>query len=170
MNIFITGGAGYIGSATAAALIQAGHSVTIYDSLVTGHPAAIPAEATFIHADLGDQGALQAALTGQSFDAILHFAAFIEAGESMKNPGKYFHNNVIHSMRLIEAAQQAGIRRFVLSSTAAVYQTSDEPLTEDSPIEPQNVYGHNKLMVEQTLAWYRRVHGLHFAALRYFNA
>ena len=170
MNIFVTGGAGYIGSATAEALLKAGHSVTVYDSLVSGHRAAIPAGARFIHADLADAETLQSALTGEKFDAVMHFAAFIEAGESMKDPGKFFHNNLVNSLHLIETAMEAGVGRFVLSSTAAVYQSSDEPLTEDSPLGPTNVYGQTKLMIEQALEWYRKIHGLHFAALRYFNA
>lgn len=170
MNIFVTGGAGYIGSAAAEALIRAGHSVTVYDSLVTGHRLAIPPEAHFIHADLADRTALWQALTAQPYDAVMHFAAFIEAGESMKNPGKFFANNLANSLTLIEATVQAGIPRFVLSSTAAVYASSDEPLREDSPLGPANVYGFTKLAIEQTLEWYRRIHGLRYAALRYFNA
>ena len=170
MNIFITGGAGYIGSATAEALLQAGHSITVYDSLVTGHVQAIPKGAAFIHAALDDNQALAEALTGEKFDAVMHFAAFIEAGESMKNPGRFYKNNLINSLSLIEMAVRAGVKRFVLSSTAAVYKSSDEPLTEESPLGPTNVYGHTKLMIEETLEWYRKIHGLHYAALRYFNA
>lgn len=170
MRIFLTGGAGYIGSATAEMLLADGHSVTIYDSLVTGHRGALPAGAHFIQADLGDAGALKIALRAQPYDAVMHFAAFIEAGESMKNPGKYFKNNLTYSLGLIEAAVQAGVGRFVLSSTAAVYQSSDEPLSETSPLGPNNLYGHTKLMIEQALEWYRQIHGLHYGALRYFNA
>jgi len=170
MKIFITGGAGYIGSATAEALIKAGHSVTVYDSLVTGHREAVPAGAEFIHASLDDSHALAQALTSQKYDAIMHFAAFIEAGESMKDPGRFFRNNLVNSLQLIETAVQAGIRKLVFSSTAAVYQSSEEPLTEDSPIGPTNVYGHTKLMTEQALEWYRSIFGLRYAALRYFNA
>jgi UDP-glucose 4-epimerase len=170
MNIFITGGAGYIGSATAEALLQAGHSVTVYDSLVTGYRAAIPKGAHFIHADIRDAASLNAALTTKKFDAVMHFAAFIEAGESMKNPGKFFQNNLANSLQLIEAAVQAGIGRFVLSSSAAVYASKDVPLNEESQIDPVNVYGFTKLAVEQTLEWYRKIHGLHLATLRYFNA
>jgi UDP-glucose 4-epimerase len=170
MNIFLTGGAGYIGSATAEALIEAGHSVTVYDSLITGYAAAVPQEAKFIHADLGDREALTAALTSGKFDAVMHFAAFIEAGESMKDPGRFFHNNFTNSLQLVETAVRAGVKRFVFSSTAAVYQYCDEPLTEESPLGPTNVYGQTKLMTEQALDWYRRIHGVHFAALRYFNA
>jgi len=170
MNIFVTGGAGYIGSATAETLIKAGHSVTVFDSLITGHRAAIPSGAKFIHASLDDNHALAEALTAAKYDAIMHFAAFIEAGESMKDPGKFFRNNFRNSLELMEIAVQAGVKKLVLSSTAAVYQSSEEPLTEDSPLGPTNVYGQTKLMTEQALEWYRQIHGLHFAALRYFNA
>ncbi len=170
MNIFVTGGAGYIGSATAEALIQAGHSVTVYDSLVTGHRAAVPAGAKFIHASLDDSHALAEALTSTKYDAIMHFAAFIEAGESMKDPGKFFRNNFTNSLQLMETAVQTGVKKLVFSSTAAVYQSSEEPLTEESTLGPTNVYGHTKLMTEQAMEWYRSIHGLHFAVLRYFNA
>ncbi len=170
MNIFVTGGAGYIGSATAEALLKAGHIVTVYDSLVTGHRQAVPDGARFVEADLDDNRTLTKALTSRKFDAVMHFAAFIEAGESMKDPGKFIHNNLVNAVHLIETAVQAGVERFVLSSTAAVYQSSDEPLGEDSPLGPTNTYGYTKLAVEQALDWYRQIHGLHFAALRYFNA
>ncbi|MCK6582703.1 MAG: NAD-dependent epimerase/dehydratase family protein, partial [Anaerolineales bacterium] len=148
MKIFVTGGAGYIGSATAEALIRAGHEVTVYDSLVTGHRAAVPAEANFIHASLDDSHALAEALTSNQFDAVMHFAAFIEAGESMKDPGRFFRNNFTNSLALMETAVKTGVKRFVFSSTAAVYQSSEEPLTEESPLGPTNVYGHTKLMTE----------------------
>ena len=170
MNILVTGGAGYIGSATAESLLEAGHSVTVYDSLVSGHRAAVPEGANFIKADLKNVRALSAALKAEKFDAVMHFAASIEAGESMKNPGKFFHNNLVNSLHLIETAIETGIQRFVLSSTAAVYQSSDDPLTEDSPLGPTSVYGQTKLMIEQALEWYRQIHHIHFAALRYFNA
>jgi UDP-glucose 4-epimerase len=170
MNILVTGGAGYIGSATAEALIKAGHSVTVYDSLVTGHRLAIPEDAKFIEADLSDSHTLVKALTDEKFDAVMHFAALIEAGESMKDPGRFYHNNLTNSITLMQTAVRAGVKRFVFSSTAAVYQSSEEPLTEESPLGPTNVYGHTKLMVEQALDWYRQIHNLHFAALRYFNA
>ncbi len=170
MNIFLTGGAGYIGSATAEALIKAGHSVTVYDSLVTGHRGAVPAGAEFIQASLEDSQALTQALNSKKYDAVMHFAAFIEAGESMKEPGKFFRNNFANSVQLMDAAVQAGVRKIVFSSTAAVYQSSEEPLNEDSPIGPTNVYGHTKLMTEQVLEWYRSIFGMHYAILRYFNA
>jgi UDP-glucose 4-epimerase len=170
MNIFVTGGAGYIGSATAEALLKAGHSVTVYDSLVTGHRQAVPEGATFIQSDISDSHALAVALTEQKYDAVMHFAAFIEAGESMKDPGKFLRNNLVNSLSLIDMAVKARVQRFVLSSTAAVYQSSEEPLTEASVLGPTNTYGYTKLAVEESLEWYRKIHGLRFAALRYFNA
>jgi UDP-glucose 4-epimerase len=123
-----------------------------------------------VEGDLGDRDLLSRTLKEGKFDAVMHFAAFIEAGESMRDPGRFFQNNFTNSQRLIEEAVRANVGRFVLSSTAAVFQSSDEPLTEDSPLGPTNVYGHTKLMVEQALDWYRQIHALHFAALRYFNA
>ncbi|MGH2582727.1 MAG: UDP-glucose 4-epimerase GalE [Anaerolineales bacterium] len=170
MRFFVTGGAGYIGSAVTAELSAQGHDVTVYDSLVTGHRGAVPEKASFISGDLLDEKALKHALSSELFDAVLHFAAFIEAGESMTDPGKYFRNNLEGSLRLIEAVHQASIKRIVFSSTAAVYMTSDVPLTEESPLSPQNTYGQAKLMIEQVLHWYQAVHGLRYAALRYFNA
>lgn len=169
MKIFVSGGAGYIGSAVAAHLLQLGHQVTVYDSLVTGHCGAVPAGAQFVEASLADSAALNAALQ-PGFDAVMHFAAFIEAGESMQQPGKYLQNNFVNSLALIERAHAAGVGRFVFSSTAAVYRSNAEPLSEDSPLEPQNLYGETKLMTERSLEWYRRIHGLRYAALRYFNA
>jgi UDP-glucose 4-epimerase len=151
-------------------LLEAGHSVTVYDSLVTGHRQAVPEGATFIEGDLSDSHTLAKTLTDRFFEAVMHFAAFIEAGESMKEPGRFYQNNLTNSLALMETAIRAGVKRFVLSSTAAVYRSSDEPLTEESPLAPTNVYGHTKLMIEQALDWYRQIHGLHFAALRYFNA
>jgi UDP-glucose 4-epimerase len=170
MNIFVSGGAGYIGSAAAEILRDAGHEVTVYDSLVTGYREAVPDGVGFIEADLGQEEILHQSLASGSFDAAMHFAGFIEAGESMRDPGKFFHNNVVLSIGLIEACRRYGVRSFVFSSSAAVYASSDAPLTEDSPLGPVNVYGQTKLMIEQVLEWYRRVHGLHYAALRYFNA
>ncbi len=170
MKIFLTGGAGYIGSAAATKLIEAGHQVTVYDSLVTGYRAAVPDGAAFIQGDLANKADIQAALATDQFEAVMHFAAFIEAGESMKDPASFYHNNLANSVNLIDAASRAGLKRFVLSSTAAVYQSSEQPLDEDSPLGPINVYGHTKLMIEEVLDFYREIFGLKFAALRYFNA
>src|SRR5690348_4950804 len=118
MNIFVTGGAGFIGSATAEALIKAGHNVTVYDSLVTGHAEAVPSGAHFIQADLSDSHELALAMTEKKYDAIMHFAASIEAGESMKMPGKFMRNNLVNSLSLMDMAVKTGVKRFVLSSTA----------------------------------------------------
>ncbi len=170
MNVFVTGGAGYIGSTAAEMLLQAGHQVTVYDSLVKGYRSAVPAEAEFVQADLADEDQLRKALKAQPYDAVLHFAAFIEAGESMREPGKYFQNNLVRSLGLIEACVVAGVPRIVFSSSAAVYDSSDEPLSEQSPIGPSNVYGQTKWMIEQALDWYARLGSLRYAALRYFNA
>jgi UDP-glucose 4-epimerase len=170
VNILLTGGAGYIGSAAAQILLEAGHAVTVFDSLVTGHRAAVPPGAAFIQSDLADQVTLGSTLQAGRFEAVMHFAAFIEAGESMQDPGKYFRNNLANSLGLLESCVRAGTERFVLSSSAAVYASSDDPLTEEHPLGPANVYGQTKLMIEQALEWYYRVHGLRFAALRYFNA
>lgn len=170
MKVFLTGGAGYIGSIAARTLLEAGLQVTVFDSLITGHREAVPPRARFMEGDLANRPALAAALTSDSFDAVLHFAAFIEAGESMRDPGKYFQNNLALSLGLLEETFRAGIQRFVLSSTAAVYQSSADPLPESATVKPANVYGQTKLMIEQALEWYRRIHGLRYAALRYFNA
>ncbi len=175
MNVLVTGGAGYIGGTVGEQLLQAGHQVTVYDSLVKGHAAAVPAGARFIHGDIHDRATLDQVMGDASsaagpFDAVMHFAASIQAGESMIAPGRYFYNNVAGSQALIEAAVSHGIGRLVFSSSAAVYATKDRPICESDPLDPANVYGATKLMVEQTLGWYGRVKGLRFAALRYFNA
>jgi len=170
MNIFISGGAGYIGSAMTAALLKAGHTVTVYDALYTGHRQALPKDVRFVHADLADDERLTVELDSEHYDAVMHFAAFIEAGESMTKPGKYIHNNLVNSAHLIEASKRAGVKRFVLSSTAAIFASSDDPLDEDSPLGPANTYGFTKLAIEQMLDWYCQIHGMHYAALRYFNA
>ncbi len=170
MNVLVTGGAGYIGSVVADELLKAGHAVTVYDSLVHGHRAAVPAGTRFVQGDILDDSALGRAMAEGRFDAVMHFAAFIEAGESMREPGQFFRNNVSGSLNLIEATVAHSIPRFVFSSSAGVYASKDTPLVEDDPLGPVSVYGQTKLMIEQMLDWYHRIHGLHYAALRYFNA
>lgn len=170
MHILVTGGAGYIGSTTTAHFLAAGHEVTVYDSLVKGHPEAIPAEAHFIKGDIGDASALDILFQTQQFDAVVHFAAFIEAGESMELPGKYFYNNVSKSQVLLDALQRHGVDKLVFSSTAAVYASQNARLSEDSKIGPTNVYGQTKLMIEQMIDWYHQQVNLKYAILRYFNA
>lgn len=170
MKVLVTGGAGYIGSTVAQQLLNAGHTVTILDNLSSGHLAAVPPAATFVRGETLDRALLDEVLRGAGFDAILHFAAFIEAGESMREPGRFFRNNVTGSLQLIDAAVAHGVGRFVFSSTAGVYASKDGPLLEDDPVGPASVYGATKLMVEQALEWYHRIHGLRVACLRYFNA
>ncbi len=170
MHILVTGGAGYVGSATTAYFLAAGHRVTVYDSLIKGHRAAVPPEAAFVQGDLADRGALEVLFQTHHFDAVAHFAAFIEAGESMQQPGKYFRNNVACTNNLLEIMTRYGVKKLIFSSTAGVYASKDEPLCEDDPLGPANVYGETKLMIETMLQWYNRVTGLQYAALRYFNA
>ena len=170
MRVFVSGGAGYIGRTVAQQLLDAGHSVTIYDNLSNGHLAAIPAAANFVRGDTLDRVALDAVLAGAGFDAMLHFAAFIEAGESIREPGRFFRSNVTGSLTLIEAAVCHGVTQFVFSSTAGVYASKDGPLAEDDPVAPSSVYGATKHMVALALEWYAHIHGLRVAVLRYFNA
>jgi UDP-glucose 4-epimerase len=170
MRVLVTGGAGYIGSVVAQQLIEAGHQVVVYDNLSKGHRAAVPPEAEFIAGDVGDRGAIDSALQ-RGIQAVMHFAAFIEAGESMHAPERYFRNNSAHALTLLEAMRARGLKHLVFSSTAAVYGEPQHTLIEEShPLRPTNAYGESKLMVEQMLAWFHRAYGLNYASLRYFNA
>ncbi len=171
MRILVTGGAGYIGSVVADRLLRNRHTVTVLDNLSKGHREAVPAQANFVLADTGDQSALATVFEYGQFDAVMHFAAFIEAGESVLCPEKYFDNNSARTLSLLQAVLKHHIPRFVLSSTAAVYgEPRRIPIMEDDPLEPTNAYGESKLIVERMLAWFNRVHGLRYASLRYFNA
>jgi UDP-glucose 4-epimerase len=171
MNILITGGAGYIGSIVTEHCVVAGDDVVVYDNLSTGHRAAVHPEARFVRGDVGDRVATAAALRDNGIDAVIHMAGFIEAGESMKDPGKYFRNNTARPLELLEAMVDAGVRSILFSSTAAIYgDPQTELLAEDHPQNPTNAYGESKLQFERMLDWYERVHGVRHAALRYFNA
>lgn len=170
MHILVTGGAGYIGSATSQAFLDAGHQVTIFDNLFRGHKAAIPSGAAFIQGDLADRGALDMCFQMGNFDAVAHFAALIEAGESMEKPALYFRANVVNSQNLLEAMLKYEVKRLVFSSTAAVYASKGAALNEDDPYAPANVYGETKLMIETMVRWYHKQLGLKYAILRYFNA
>ncbi len=170
MHVLVTGGAGYIGSATAAAFMEAGHRVTVFDSLYRGHRAAVPQGAAFVQGDLADRGALDTLFQMGNFDAVAHFAALTEAGESMEKPGEYFRGNVAYSQNLLEMMLKYEVKRLVFSSTAAVYASKNSALNEDDPYQPANVYGQTKLMIEQFIDWYHRQLGLKYAVLRYFNA
>lgn len=171
MNVFVTGGAGYIGSVCVEELLNAGHVVTVFDDLSEGHRSAVDERARFVPASLADTGAIRRALDEARPAAILHFAANALVGESMANPGKYFRNNVACGLNLLEAAVAAGVKKFIFSSTCATYGMPDEvPIHEDLPQRPISPYGESKLMFEKMLGWYERIHGLEFVALRYFNA
>jgi UDP-glucose 4-epimerase len=170
MHILVTGGAGYIGSATAALFLKAGHQVTVFDNLYRGHREAVPEGAQFVQGDISDRGALDTLFQMARFDAVAHFAALIEAGESMEQPSRYFRHNVVYSQNLLDAMLAHGVKRLVFSSTAAVYASKNGPLSEDDPYRPANVYGETKLMIEQMIGWYHRQCGLKYCVLRYFNA
>lgn len=171
MNLFVTGGAGYIGSVYVERAIDAGHRVTVLDNLSEGHRDAVDSRAVFVQADLADESALLDALKQSEAEVVVHFAANALVGESMTNPGKYFGNNVGNGVKLLNAAVAAGVRKFVFSSTCATYGPPDRvPMTEDLPQRPINPYGESKLMFEKVLGWYEQLHGLEFIAFRYFNA
>jgi UDP-glucose 4-epimerase len=171
VKILVTGGAGYIGSVCVESLLDAGHEVTVFDSLVEGHASAIDPRAHFVRGCLSDAGAIASAMRGSGAEAVLHFAAFALVGESMKDPGKYFRNNVASGLNLLEAAVGAGVKKLVFSSTCATYgQPERVPMDESLPQRPINPYGESKLLFEKILDWYRTIHGLDFVGLRYFNA
>ncbi|HEY1204781.1 MAG: UDP-glucose 4-epimerase GalE [Bryobacteraceae bacterium] len=171
MNLLVVGGAGYIGSVVAAELIGAGHSVTVFDNMSRGHIEAVPAAARLITGDLEDRAALDRLFAAGSFDAVLQFAALIEAGESMKVPERYFRNNTANTLNLLEAMLSHGVGRLVFSSTAALYGNPVRvPIEEDDELAPTNAYGESKLLVEKMLAWFHQCRGLRYASLRYFNA
>ncbi|MGH9534341.1 MAG: UDP-glucose 4-epimerase GalE [Terriglobales bacterium] len=170
MRVLVTGGAGYIGGVMVEALLERGHEVVVLDNLSHGYRDNVPAEARLIASDLADPAALAAAFAAP-VDGVIHMAAYIEVGESMLQPRKYLDNNLARPWALLEAMEQAGTRRFVLSSTAAVYgQPERTPIPEAAPTRPVNPYGLGKLMLEQTLHWHATHRGLRYAALRYFNA
>jgi len=171
MNVFVTGGAGYIGSICVEELLNAGQAVIVYDDLSEGHRSAVDPRARFVTAQPRDPDDVIRAVQSAKPDAILHFAANALVGESMTNPGKYFRNNVGNGVNLLEAARLAGVRKFVFSSTCATYGPPDRvPMTEDLPQRPINPYGESKLMFEKILQWYHQIFGLEFVAFRYFNA
>ncbi len=175
MKILVTGGAGYIGSTVTGFLVEKGHKAIVYDNLSHGRRDMLPAGVELIEGELGDRAKLEQIFAAareahEPFDAVVHFAALIEAGESMQKPEIYFRNNTASTLSLFEAMLACGPRRLVFSSTAAVYGEPESiPIEEDARLAPTNAYGQSKLLVEQMLTWLNRIHGLHYASLRYFN-
>ncbi len=171
MKIFVTGGAGYIGSVVVERLIVSGHEVTVYDNLTKGHRQALLPEARLIIGDLLDKPALTEALSQSGSEAVIHLAAASLVAESIVSPHIYFQNNLIGSLNLVEAMREAGVGRLVFSSTAAVYGRPETiPITEEAPTRPTNPYGESKLAFEKILRWYDEAYGLRYVSLRYFNA
>jgi UDP-glucose 4-epimerase len=167
----VTGGAGYVGSHTVLALRDAGHEVTVYDNLRQGHREAVPPDVPLIEADIANTRRLDQVLSGARWDGVFHFAALSLVGESMTNPFLYFMENAAAGMRLVEACVHYGVERFVLSSTANLFGNPQRiPIGEDEAVDPGSPYGESKLMIERTLHWAGRIHGLRSACLRYFNA
>jgi UDP-arabinose 4-epimerase len=168
--VLVTGGAGYIGSHTCKALARAGHLPVTLDSLVQGHRMAVR-WGPLVEGDIRDRGLVERAIREHRVDAVVHFAAHAYVGESMRDPGKYFGNNVTGSLAVLEAMRACDVRRIVFSSTCAVYGAPQSlPMGEDHPQQPINPYGESKRVVERALHWYGAAHGLASVALRYFNA
>ncbi|MDD2706798.1 MAG: UDP-glucose 4-epimerase GalE [Verrucomicrobiae bacterium] len=171
MKVFVTGGAGYIGSICVEALLDEGHTVTVFDNLSEGHRSAIDPRVKFVHADLGDRAKITQAMRESQAEAVMHFGANALVGESMVNPGKYFRNNVANGVNLLDAMLECGVKKIVFSSTCATYGNPIKvPLTEDHPQNPLNPYGASKLMFEQILKWYDHAHQIKHVIFRYFNA
>lgn len=169
-QVLVTGGAGYIGSHTVRALAEAGHQVTIYDSLEKGHAAAV-AGFPLVRGELADEARLEQTLRDTAAEAVVHFAAYINVGESATDPGKYFANNTAGTLSLLRAMTRTGASRIVFSSTAAVYGEPEEvPIPESAAKRQENAYGSSKWMVEQLFEWFEKAHDLRSVSLRYFNA
>ncbi len=170
MKILVIGGAGYIGSHAVKLFLEHGHDVWVYDNLSFGHAAAVPEERLIV-ADLAERERLASVFREKKIEAVVHFAAFAYVGESVEHPYKYYRNNVVNTLTLLETMQACGVSKLVFSSTCATYGTPEKtPITESTPQQPINPYGRTKLMVEWILADAARAHGLGYAALRYFNA
>jgi UDP-glucose 4-epimerase len=171
MHILVTGGAGYIGSVVVERLLEAGHGAVVYDNLSQGHRDSVLPGAEFIQGEILDKQKLEAALTKHKIDAVIHMAASALVGESCENPAKYYSNNLITSLALLESMRAAGVSRLVLSSTAAVYGQSEKSLIDESDsTRPTNPYGETKLAFERACHWYTQAYGMRFVSLRYFNA
>ncbi len=170
MKVLVTGGAGYIGGTVTRLLLARGHAVTVYDNLCHSKRAAVAEGAEFVQGDLADGVLLTKTLTADRFDGVMHFAALIEAGESMQRPEIYFRNNTASTLTLLESMLATGHDKLVFSSTAACYGEPEKtPILEDAKLQPTNAYGESKLLVEHMLRWMNSQHGFRYASLRYFN-
>jgi UDP-glucose 4-epimerase len=171
VNVLVTGGAGYIGSVVTGELLASGHSVVVYDNFSKGHTAAVARDAVLVTGDLLDQERLKKTFIAHRIEAVVHMAGYIQVGESVVDPAKYFDNNVVGSFALLRAMVSSGVMKVVFSSSAAVYgEPIDLPIIEDHPTAPTSPYGWSKLVIEQALQWYESAYRLRFASLRYFNA
>jgi UDP-glucose 4-epimerase len=170
-HILVTGGAGYVGGATVRLLLENSFRVTVLDDLSRGHRATVPSEARLVVGSVDDFSLLSLLFEEDSFDAVIHFAAFAEVGESMLQPALYFRNNTAATLTVVEACLRHGVKRFVFSSSAAVFGIPRSvPIGESAPRHPINPYGQSKMQTEVMLEWFRQIHGLRYAVLRYFNA
>jgi UDP-glucose 4-epimerase len=171
MKILVVGGAGYIGSICTEVLLDEGHEAIVFDNLGEGHRRAVDSRATFVRGDLADREKIQATLSSARPDAVMHFAANALVGESMRDPSKYFRNNICNGLNLLDAMVAVHARQIVFSSTCAIFGLPEQlPIDETAPARPINPYGESKLAFEKILRWYDQIHGLKFVSLRYFNA
>jgi len=169
--VLVTGGAGYIGSVVTEELVNDGHQVVVYDNLVKGHRPAVVPEATFVEGDLLDAATLSETLKANRIEAVIHMAAYSLVGESCEHPSKYYHNNVVAGLVLLDAMRESDVSRIVFSSTAATYgEPLSQPIYETAPNNPTNPYGESKLAFERAMHWYESAYGLKYVSLRYFNA
>jgi UDP-glucose 4-epimerase len=169
--VLVTGGAGYIGSVVTEELVNDGHEVVVYDNLVKGHRQAVVSGATFVEGDLLDAAVLRQTLCDHRIEAVIHMAAFSLVGESCEQPAKYYQNNVVAGLALLDTMRECDVSRIVFSSTAATYgEPLSQPIYETAPNNPTNPYGESKLAFERAMDWYERAYGLRYVSLRYFNA
>ena len=171
MRVLVTGGAGYIGSVVTEELVNDGHQVVVYDNLVKGHRPAVVPGARFVKGDLLDARTLRQTLKEASIEAVIHMAAYSLVGESCEQPSKYYENNVVAGLVLLDAMRDSGVARIVFSSTAATYgEPLSQPIYETAPNDPTNPYGETKLAFERAMHWHESAYGLKYVSLRYFNA
>ncbi|HEX2268938.1 MAG TPA: UDP-glucose 4-epimerase GalE, partial [Pyrinomonadaceae bacterium] len=171
VRVLVTGGAGYIGSVVTEELMNDGHEVVVYDNLVKGHHGAVVSGARLVEGDLLDAGTLRQTLKDSSIEAVIHMAAYSLVGESVENPSKYYQNNVVAGLVLLDTMVECDVKRIVFSSTAATYgEPESQPIYETAPNNPTNPYGESKLAFERAMHWYERAYELRYVSLRYFNA